>query len=284
MKSILLSVLMICLALFISCKKESVSNGDSSNIGKRINKIYYSTFGIEELSTDNGQTWTEVYNIHSFTDFLSTSYEWNKNQLLSSKQKYTYDTFPPYQMDYSYIGQVLYKITTQYNNQTGYMTFTYDDTKITQIEYYNYNKLYETCKILYSNEKPHEIWYYYKDGTVYYKILLWENENVSKIIKKDASGSILSEESLPTYDDKTNPYYGNIAFFVRSIMSEDYSLLSKNNYINNSWGYTCTYEYDGDYPTQQRFFRVVMYPIGNDSIKRETSCFYYNYKYLEFWQ
>lgn len=282
MKKFILLTIAFCVVLFISCKKDSTSNGNSSSLEKRINKIYWGSCWISELSTDNGETWTELYSGQD-PEYLLTSYEWDGDKLLSIKNTPSYDS--PSQWDYSYNSMgLISRITTHYDNQTGYMNFTYSDSKLTQIDYHCYDELYETCKIMYSNDNPHEIWYYYHDGTVYYNVLLWENDNVTHIFRKNASGALTGQTTF-IYDDKINPYYDNNAFFVRTIMSEEYYKLSKNNNLVESWGDTLIYDYNFDYPIKKEHTSVAIYPpMGNDPIIRETYTYYYNYKYLEYWQ
>ena len=133
MKKFILSALVVCMALCVSCSKDSDSNnsngggnGGDTTVGKKISEIDQSEDDYDYVSYDNGLTWTQIG--HYETDNqLKERWHWYNDKITSidyynsGQYSYTYD------FSYNSNGLVtqivrdwegVEKIVISYNNQT----------------------------------------------------------------------------------------------------------------------------------------------------------------------
>lgn len=286
-KFFILSVILLTVVTFSSCKKEGVYTPD-----KKISKIYKAKLQKIENLTLTTEERTEKY--------LAESWEWSGN-LLKRIETYNSDGDLGIIFDFYYDGKRLSKI--EYDGYRA--SYEYDGRKLNKIEYFLNDERYCYCDVKHDGKKISEFDFHYledfskrssvsnidkmvdislfmflptpedskriraahknatKLGTTMsdYNIKLeWDGDNIDKLTYKTLDWIYISRYS---YDDKINPYFGLINSSYDGEYVNTTSLCNKNNVTKEMLKYTSgsltgetyvtdnTYDYDGNWPTKK---------------------------------
>lgn len=318
MKKLLFCSLVICMALFASCSKDSSSTGNNGGggggnitVGKKISELYHSEENYAYVSYDNGITWTQIGHYESDNQ-LKERWHWNNDKITSidyyhsGQYEYTYDF--SYNSD-GLVSQIVRdwegveKTVISYNNQTiskfeqywdGIMQsawkLEYSNGKISRIkcEYWNPDNILAKSqdnilsKLLNIDVKNFADNFNSKDQLPYID-LTWSGNNVRKV-ELNASDYPMVESYV--YDNKKNPYYGGNSLMATLFIDADFSILSENNVTNSTLTendetehYTYSYNYYEDYPMQLSSYSEYTY-TSSDGIYKDTYFDSYSYVYL----
>lgn len=276
MKKLLLSVLTLCLALCVSCKKDSNNGGGvTPTITKTLDKVYCTYINQRYISYDNVNwelTDEEEYDHVLYSEYiydgekLSEFINYYNNGIISQRDTLTYsenglitniteyDALSVDNCELIYDNEVLTKVDWYSNGvMSGYLEFFYTDNKLTKAVYNSLSPAYE---------------YVYE--------LTWAGDNIIQ-----TKGIIGDWQYVTTYeyDDKINPYIENSALQALSIVYTEFSALSKNNVISRSTNLeendTYSYQYDGDYPSEKEYCYEDVFEFDNVWYKTITNYHYY---------
>ena len=252
MKKILISTMALCLALCVSCKKDSDNGGSvSPTIKKTLSKLYLTYSYKSYISFDN-INW-ELDDHEEYDHVLNTEYIYNGDKL-SETIKYfnngdinTRDTI-------TYSENGLITNITEYNTLSeDNWVLSYDNGLLTKADQYSNGLMTSSFDYSYTDNRLTKVIYTSSDYVYTYEIT-WTGDNVTQ-----TKGIIGDWEYITTYnyDDKINPYKEIPAFETLSIVFTDFAALSKNNVISRSTNMlentSFTYQYDGDYPSETEF-------------------------------
>ncbi len=313
MRKIYFSVLALCMAILVSCSKDSNSSsngggGGNTTVGKKISEIYEAHSYIEEESTDYGQTWSQTYS-YSYDSELDEAWNWNGDKITSIDYYYESEIYGSDVFTYDSGGNVS-KITYSNSDYSDYIKFTYSGSKISKFEIYEDAILDEAWELSYSGNKIIRINCIYLDDTKA-KISDRRKSFLKNFHYAENSGTSLQKDGLPymtltwtgnnitqirevwpdeeytatySYDSKQNPYYGGNVLTAKVIWNAGITKLSQNNvtYVSNSEGYTYNYSYNyyDNYPMQETYSHVYTGTYYDGTMYRATYTYRYDYTYL----
>lgn len=271
MKKLLLSTLVLCMAFFASCSKDSdsASNSGGGSTLKRLHKYY-------QDETEYRMEWNEETQVWDTTDHhighpsLTSTWNWNGNNLTSiSNGDWLAVDF--YYNDANLVTKIVSRTTdAQQEYDTTYFYYN-SSNKINKVDRYRWNRYinayeFSQWEVSYSGDKPTRISCLHLDGTDMrpYSTLTWTGDNVTKRQVFFSENSMMSEV-IYTYDDHISPQYGfNCMNACSFIIGGTYMPLeevhdtrvptgfcSKGNELTKEDGeytYTYRYTYDGDLP------------------------------------
>lgn len=315
MKKLLLSVLVICVALFVSCKKNSNDNsgdtpggGTGSNtqtVVKNIGKINYDYTYKSWYSENYGSTWS-LSNSNSQSYKIQT-WEWD-GVLIKKIKHYDSDEFVSYIDEFSYNSDNLVSEIkeTDYDKDDDVYSikFSYVDKKLSKIEIFEdfYGPKYDvTCdsdgnitkiKCVYmpdgwkSNGEHH--FQLFKDAKGIQEegdeiTIKWENGNIIETTELDVE-DVETYTTRYVYDEMNNPYYGCNSLMCYVLFEEVLYLMSKNNCIRIKYD-------DGDIE-KYKFNCYENYPLEmiyeyeylsdySSYMWKSLSTYKYSYTYIE---
>lgn len=255
MKKLLLSALVICMAMFVSCKKNSDDNnpgsgGSTQTVVKRIAKIHYDYTYKSWYSEDYGATWNTSSSNHE--SYKRESWEWDGN-LIKKIKYYDSDEFVSYIDEFSYNSYNLVSEIkeTDYDKDDDVYSimFSYVDKKLSKIEFYEdiqgpkYNITCDSdgritkIKCVYMPEDwksaGRHHFQFIKDAKKIHgegdeMTLKWEDDNLIELTEFDAEDFETNTVRF-IYDDTNNPYNGCNSLICEVLFNESLYLLSKNN-------------------------------------------------------
>lgn len=273
---LLIAALAIISFSFTSCQKEGVYHPK-----KKISKIYHqSSGGIKSLSqmwTWDGKQLKKIDHFNGGSIFWSENFSYDKNRL-KRVEDYEYNEYTEFKYDGNHLSK-----SSSYSDGSVVeeLAFHYDGNKMSKIDYTSYDYDYK------AKSRVNPLRYILPEATaerVYTSIqkksasqkttiytatmkLEWEGKNISKLTISYSDGDV--EEYSYKYDDKLNPYKG---FWSLGADEVGY-MQSHNNVTEETYRCgadvnicTCTYEYDGKFPTMEQikeqgsnYFSIVFY-------------------------
>ena len=276
MKKILLSVLTICLALCVSCKKEN-SNGGSVNptTTKTLSKVYL-TYNNQRYISYNNVNW-ELTDEEEYDHVLNTEYIYDGDKLSEAINYYNNGNISSRDtITYSENGLIT-NITEYKSSSVDNWEMIYDNELLTKADLYRDGVMAGSYEYFYTDNKlTKAIYTSLNPNYVYNYELTWAGDNITQ-----TKGIMGNWEYITTYyyDDKINPYTGNSAFETLSIVYTEFSALSKNNVISRSTNLeendTYSYQYDGDYPSEKEYCYEDVFEFDNVWYKTITNYHYY---------
>ena len=286
MKKLLLSTLVTCMALFVSCKKDSTStNGGGNTPAKKTLSEIYGTYNYKEYTSQDHQNWELTYEGNCDSALLN-EYIYENGQLVTINY-------------YTYSGALQQKLTMTYSeegivtriNEHSYDDFgndyayhydlLYDNELLTRIEYYytENNHMISTYDLSYINNKLNTVirtdLYSDKSASItprknrfnlferlndnrselnytYVYEITWTGDNITQVRETGDDFEIFISYD---YDNKINPYNENTALIAISFAWLDFASLSKNNVTYYAYAQffnvTSSYNYDDNYPIEQ---------------------------------
>lgn len=277
MKKILLSAFVLCMALFVSCSKDSDSaanSGGGSSTLKRLHETYQDETCYQMEWNEETQVW-DTTDHHIGEPSLTSTWNWNGNNLTSiSNGDWLAINF--YYNDANLVTKIVSRTTdAQQEYDTTYFYYNNNNqiNRINRSRWNRYSSAYEFSQweVSYSGDKPTRISCLHLDGTDMrpYSTLTWTGDNVTKRQVFSDENSMYSESNY-TYDNHISPQYGfNCMTAYSFIIGGTYMPLeefhhtyvptgfcSKGNELTREDGeytYTYRYTYDGDYPISYSF-------------------------------
>ena len=296
MKKLLLSALALCMALFVSCSKNSdsaASSGDSGGgvTSKRIYEIYKGWKTTTYCLNDDGQTW-DLVSEHEYPYELDHIYHWDGNKIIAMDDYSNGVLGKVRTFEYNDAGLVS---KTTYNNSSTIFSYN-SNSQINKLEFYRINYdgeeiLTTVQEIIYNGDKPvriNSIDYDYnsKDDDSSYAIITWTGDNITKW---DSYRNNKHSYSILTYDNKHNNYFGGNALTAHAWISSR-AYLSVNNLISgrsfdddnvNTYTATYTYEYDSDNFPVEKYCRIEEIGVGQyGKLRKYVDEKHYTYTYL----
>lgn len=318
MKKFFLSTLVICMALFVSCSKDSSSSssgdgdGTTTTVGKKINRIYRSIDYQSWYSTDQGQTWID--NGHEYVDNeLRESWNWDGDKITSINYYYNGEISDRDVFSYNNSGQVT-NISYYYeNNLEGEFVLTYNGQLVSEFKYYEENNILEAAyEVIYSNNKPSRINCTYatddyknmskhgkeilyklfnidindmtpKDGVLPYTLITWTGNNMTRIVNCYENTEYSTHTY--TYDSFGNPYHGGnalmaLGFYESNGLSQNNVVTALHEYNDGETeSYTYFYNYYDNYPMEKSYSSEYE-SYYDDWWYKSVSKYKYTYSYL----
>ncbi len=271
MKKLLLSTLVLCMAFFASCSKDSDSaanSGGGSSTLKRIHETYQDETYYQMEWNEETQVWDTTYHYIGHPSLTST-WNWNGNNLTSiSGGDYLAVNF--YYNDANLVTKIVSRTTDGHQESDTTYFYYNSNNQINKIDRYRWNKyrgVYEFSQweVSYSGDKPTRISCLHLDGTEMrpYSTLTWTGDNVTKRQLFYDENSMMSEK-IYTYDNHISPQYGFNCITAYTFIGGTYMPLdeihdtrvptgfcSKGNVLtreDEEYTYTYKYTYDGDLP------------------------------------
>ena len=313
MKKLLFCSLVICMALFASCSKDSSSSnsnigGGSQTTGKRISEIYYSYTYKDYISYDYGVTWT-LESSNSSDNSLSEVWHWNNDNLLSIDYYYQNLVDGTDNLFYNNAGLVSKIVYSYEGEESESVELSYNGTTISQVKFFYHGIMESAFDVSYANNKPVRVTCTYmsddktmskhgkrfiknmfktdeitsKDGNLPYTVLTWTGNNLTKWQRFNSDSEYYCNY---TYDNKNNPYYGGNSISAYVLAWRGSEELSQNNVISevyNEYGEfhtnNYTYNYFENYPMQVHEKHENIYQ-HSDYWSKYTSEYTYSYSYL----
>lgn len=300
MKKILLSTLVLGMALFMSCSKNSDSaanSGDNGgggsiiNPGKRIYENYEGYDSYVYISHDDGETWEETSHYVKALE-LHKVYHWEGKKLMS---------FDYYRNDgqgssstvfeYNDAGLVTRKIWAW--DESEVENFYYNDNsqmiKFDHYKYFNGNvSHYRAQDVFWSNNKIDRIREADNNNANYTKYY-WTNENLTKYEGYDHNSNYLGSYTEIRYDNKNNPHYCGMSMTPYAYYGS-LGYISKNNVLSqriyNSDGdltrtVTYTYEYNEEnFPIERYKTEEEIYEDNEGNLRKSVTIYHNTYTYL----
>lgn len=270
MKKLLLSTLVLCMAFFASCSKDSdsASNSGGGSTLKRLHESYQDETYYRMEWNEETQVWDTTYH-YIGEPFLTSTWNWNGNNLTSiSGGDWLAVNF--YYNDANLVTKIVSRTTDGHQESDTTYFYYNSNNQINKIDRYRWNEdisAYEFSQweVSYSGDKPTRISCLHLDGTEMrpYSTLTWTGDNVTKRQVFYDENSMMSEK-IYTYDNHISPQYGFNCMTAYSLIFGSYmpfegihntivptGFCSKGNELTREDGeytYTYRYTYDGDYP------------------------------------
>lgn len=271
MKKILLSAFVLCMALFVSCSKDSDSaanSGGGSSTLKRLHETYQDETYYRMEWNEETQVWDTTYHYIGQPSLTSTL-NWNGNNLTSiSNGDWLAVNF--YYNDANLVTKIVSRTTDGHQESDTTYFYYNSNNQINKIDRYRWNKyrgVYEFSQweVSYSGDKPTRISCLHLDGTDIrpYSTPTWTGDNVTKRQVFSDDNSIFSE-SIYTYDNHISPQYGFNCMTAYTFIGGTYMPLdeihdtrvptgfcSKGNVLtreDEEYTYIYKYTYDGNFP------------------------------------
>ena len=312
MKKLLLSTLVICMALFVSCKKDSTSTsgGGGTTANKRISQIYVNGDIRLYVSSDEGNTWELLDSL--LINELYESYNWDNDKIVSidyndanyrfvfnynssgmvSNINYCYDDIEFEKCVFSYNGSLINEINAyssyEYSNDSLVLYATcnieYSNGKPVRLSYTLYDDMYSNNKTdkglrKYQKNRHNSIFDLYhngitsKDGESPYRVVLtWDGKNITKI--ESVSGNEHNVETF-TYDNHRNPFCGGNSLTAFALSYGSLTNLSANNALSDN----CSYSYFEDYLSELSYTNEYI-SYYDDAMYKEIDSITYSLVYL----